>query len=139
MDTYEASLDNLYKMLGSITSTMEEKGFAMADITQVEIACEEAFVNIINYAYKDLENIEKYLKVSCGFDEKNKVFCITVRDGGVAFNPFEDNSKKLTLTGEAEEREMGGLGIYFMQQVMDKVDYKREHNENILTLEKKLK
>lgn len=139
MDTYEASLDNLYKMLGSITSVMEEKGFTMPDITQVEIACEEAFVNIINYAYKDLEDIEKYLKVSCSFDEESKVFYITIRDGGVAFNPFEDNTKKLTLTGEAEDREMGGLGIYFMQQVMDKVDYKREHSENVLILEKALK
>ena len=139
MKKHVASLDNLYEMLGSVTSKMEEKGFAMPEVTKVEIACEEALVNIINYAYTSLPDADKYLKINCDFNSEEKTFYITIKDAGVPFNPFTDNVKKLTLTGEAEEREMGGLGIYFIEKVMDAVCYERSEGENILKLEKKLK
>jgi anti-sigma regulatory factor (Ser/Thr protein kinase) len=139
MKKHMASLDNLYEMLGSITSKMEEKGFAMPEVTKVEIACEEALVNIINYAYVSLPDADKYLKINCEFDPEKKIFYIIVKDAGIPFDPFKDNVKKVTLTGEAEEREMGGLGIYFMKKVMDAVCYERSDGENVLKLEKKLK
>lgn len=102
-------------------------------IRKVELASEEALVNIIQHAYQDRpEAIEIEMKVF----PKSHVE-ISLKDNGPPFDP----SKKSIVdhSSSLEEREIGGLGIHFIQQNMDEVHYKREHNKNVLILVKKCK
>jgi sigma-B regulation protein RsbU (phosphoserine phosphatase) len=61
---------------------------------------------------------------------------IIISDSGVAFDPTQKAEADITLT--AEERPIGGLGIFLVRQIMDNVSYRRQDGRNILTLTKKL-
>ncbi len=98
-------------------------------LRKIELACEEALVNIIEHAYKD--NAGK-LCISLR-QPQNTVIELILRDEGPPFNPIE---QQLSLNPMAtlHERKIGGLGILFMRQYMDEIQYRRENNTNILTL-----
>ena len=98
----------------------------------VRLACEEVIVNIISYAYPPGKDGYIRLNVTVNQDE----LCIEIHDGGIPFNPTE--KQKPDITQELEEREMGGLGIFLVVQLMDVVVYRREEGENRLTLKKKI-
>ena len=98
----------------------------------LRLSCEEIIVNIISYAYPVDTNGYIWLEVTANQDE----LCIEIHDGGVPFNPIE--KQEPDLTQELEEREIGGLGIYLVLRMMDKVEYKREKGENKLILKKKI-
>lgn len=94
----------------------------------VRLACEEIVVNILHYAYA--EPSEGYVGIDIFSDRKE--LRIGIRDGGRPFNPLEREQPDTTLG--ADEREIGGLGIFLVRQVMDKVCYVREDGENRLLL-----
>lgn len=68
----------------------------------------------------------------------NQVIAI-ICDTGIPFNPLENAPTPPDLRSSIEERCIGGLGVYFLEQYMDKVEYKRENNQNVLTLIKYIK
>ena len=97
------------------------------------VAVEEIFVNIAHYAYGGNPG-----EAVIGLDViPNPKSCrIVFRDRGVPYNPLEKTDPDITLS--AEEREIGGLGIYMVKQSMDKVEYRYEDGYNILTIEKNI-
>ena len=100
---------------------------------QLTVAIEEVFVNVAHYAYPDEEG-----QVSFGiaFDSESRSITFRIADKGIAFNPLEKPDPDITLS--AEEREIGGLGIFICKKTMDEIGYARENGENILTMTKKL-
>ena len=100
---------------------------------QLTVALEEVFVNVAHYAYPDEEG-----QVSFGiaFDSESRSITFRIADKGIAFNPLEKPDPDITLS--AEEREIGGLGIFICKKTMDEIGYARENGENILTMTKKL-
>jgi anti-sigma regulatory factor (Ser/Thr protein kinase) len=123
----------------SIGELMDQAGqfLAMSGIDdrkrlEIELALEEILVNIVDYAYQgeaEIGNIE------CLFVEKKCTGVhIEISDWGKPFNPLKRDDPEIH-TG-FEEREIGGLGIFLVKKVMDKVRYKREHGKNTLTMEK---
>lgn len=100
---------------------------------QLTVAIEEVFVNVAHYAYPDEEG-----QVSFGiaFDSESRRITFRIADKGIAFNPLEKPDPDITLS--AEEREIGGLGIFICKKTMDEIGYARENGENILTMTKKL-
>ena len=100
---------------------------------QLTVAIEEVFVNVAHYAYPDEEG-----QVSFGiaFDSESRSITFRIADKGIAFNPLEKPDPDITLS--AEEREMGGLGIFICKKTMDEIGYARENGENILTMTKKI-
>lgn len=98
-------------------------------IRKLELAVEEAVVNVIRHSKSD--RIEIHLK-----GEAKKQVEITIRDKGFPFNPLEVASLDPSIS--LEERKEGGLGIFLMRQVVDNVHYKREGDFNVLVLKKKL-
>ena len=116
-----------------IHDTLEKAGID-ADIkalTQLDIAVEEIFVNIANYAYApDSGDATIEADVSDG-----SVLTIKFIDSGKAFDPLAAEDPDVTLG--AEERGIGGLGIFLTKKFMDKVEYERKNNQNTLTLVKK--
>ena len=100
------------------------------------VVIDEIFSNIAKYGYKDIDDgREEYIKINLIMDLKEKRIKIIFEDNGIAFNPLtimEPNTNK-----KANEREIGGLGIFIVKKMMDNVSYKYKDNKNILTIEKK--
>ena len=102
-------------------------------VMQLTVALEEVFVNSAHYAYPEEKG---QVKVAIAFDEENRSVTFRVADRGVRFNPLEKEDPDITLS--ADERQIGGLGIFICKKTMDEIGYTRENGENILTMTKKI-
>ena len=109
-----------------------ETGLDSALASNLNLAVEEAVVNVMNYAYPHGEVGHIYLEVYAN-DARIK-FVIT--DNGVPFDPT--TTAEPDVTADLEDRPIGGLGIFLVRQLMDSVNYERVKGENILTLRKML-
>ncbi len=99
---------------------------------KIRLAVEEAVENVVQYAYAEGQG---WIIVSTVL--KGDVLSIIIRDEGVPFNPLDKDDPDITLS--AEERQIGGLGIFLCKQLMDKVTYTFENKCNILCMEKKIR
>ena len=102
-------------------------------IFNLNLVLEEAVVNIINYAYPKEEHQSIYLSAS--LHEGSVIFVLT--DTGKEFDPTMVPDADISLS--AEDRQIGGLGIFLIRQIMNEVKYERIEGKNVLTLEKKLR
>jgi sigma-B regulation protein RsbU (phosphoserine phosphatase) len=100
--------------------------------TPVCMAFDELLTNIISYAYEDGSEHEIDIKVSSMSDS----VVVVISDDGLPFNPFtrEDPDTDLSI----EDRDIGGLGIHLVKNLMDEVYYKRHVDKNVITLVKKI-
>ena len=98
----------------------------------LNLALEEVVSNVILYAYP--EGTNGTVQIVANSDGQVLVFTIT--DQGKAFDPTQVKEADITLS--AEERAIGGLGIFIVNQIMDNVSYRRENGQNILMLTKRL-
>ena len=108
-------------------------GCPMKLLMQTQLAVEEIFVNISHYAYKDKTG---EVNVLCELDKEKNLFTIIFEDNGIPFDPLKREVPDVTAT--AEERNIGGLGIFLTKKLMDEVSYENKDGKNILTLMKKL-
>lgn len=100
---------------------------------KIDLAAEEIFVNIAHYAYKDkLPEEEGSVWLNCSME--NDTLTMIFKDTGIPFNPLAKADPDITLS--AEERKIGGLGIFLTKKYMDSIDYKYEDGANILTMKK---
>ena len=127
----KASLENLQEVIAFVDGFVEELGASMKAQMQIDVAVEEIFVNIASYAYAP-DTGDATIKI--GKDpENNKVF-ITFVDSGKPYNPLEKEDPDITLS--AEERGVGGLGIFMVKKSMDDMRYERKDGCNVLTIVK---
>lgn len=131
--TIEARTKNLPIVLEFIRTNLEQCSCPAATQRQIELAVEEIFVNIANYAYGGAAGS---VDICCTLKQKPSVICITISDKGFAFNPLLHKETDLTLP--VQERSIGGLGIFLVKKNMDEVTYERKGNCNVLTLIKNL-
>ena len=96
----------------------------------IHIAVEEIFVNIAHYAYPSGDG---YVIVCVDIADNN--VSIKFIDGGTPYNPLEKSDPDTTLS--ADERSIGGLGIFMVKKLMDSMNYHYENDNNILTISKK--
>ena len=101
-------------------------------VFNLTLVLEEAVVNIIKYAYPKEDH--QYIFLSARLDEGSIVFVLT--DTGKEFDPTMAPEADVTLS--AEDRQIGGLGIFLIRQIMNEVRYERIDGKNVLTLEKKV-
>lgn len=100
---------------------------------KIDLAAEEIFVNIAHYAYKDkLPEEGGCVWLNCSME--NDTLTMIFKDTGIPFNPLAKADPDITLS--AEERKIGGLGIFLTKKYMDSIDYKYEDGTNILTMKK---
>ncbi len=102
-------------------------------LMKLSIAVEEIFVNIASYAYEP-ETGKATMRLE--FEENPRTVVITFIDEGVPFNPLARPDPDVTLS--AEERGIGGLGIFMTKNSVDKMEYEYRDGKNILTLRKEL-
>ena len=122
--------------IGRLNEFIEEVGDAFSlspDIVfNLNLVLEEAVVNIINYAYP--KQIHESIYLSAKLHDGSIILVLT--DTGKEFDPTMAPEADITLS--AEERPIGGLGIFLIRQIMNEVKYERIEGKNVLTLEKKL-
>jgi sigma-B regulation protein RsbU (phosphoserine phosphatase) len=130
---FAANTSALSDVLGFVDLMLEKYECPMKLQTAICVAIEEVFVNVALYAYK---NGDGNVTLGIGFDEKNREVTFVMRDSGVQFDPLNKPDPDITLS--ADEREIGGLGIFITKKTMDSIDYAYENGENILTMTKKI-
>ena len=127
----DAKTENLNAVLDFINAELEAYGCGMKTMTQISIAAEEIFVNIAHYAY-DTGIGKAAVRVYI-----NDGITIEFEDNGKPYNPLENADPD--ITAKLGEREVGGLGIFMVKNIMDAVEYKRDGGKNILTVRKNFK
>ena len=100
---------------------------------KIRLSIEEAVENVVRYAY---EGGMGWIEVGTELDPDGVMLTIQLRDAGVPFNPLAKEDPDVTLP--AEERQIGGLGIFLCKKLMDQIDYKYEDGCNVLTMRKKV-
>lgn len=129
--TIDAKVDNLDRVLEFIDAILEENECDMKTQVQIDVCVEEIFVNIANYAYTPGEG-EAVIQVEV-LDPR--ALSITFKDKGVHYNPLAKEDPDITLS--ADERPIGGLGIFMVKKSADDISYEYKDDQNILTYIKK--
>ena len=123
-----ANLEQVQDFVGQI---MKEAGCRDDIFMNVQLAVEEIFVNIASYGYPGREGSAE---IEVQITGEPKSICIVFTDDGVPFDPLKKEDPDITLS--AEERQIGGLGIYLVKEMMDEVKYSYTDGRNVLTVVK---
>ncbi len=131
--TLEAKVDNLNQVLAFVDGVLEEMDCPLRVQMQIDVAVEEVFVNIASYAYAPGIG-DATIQVETEQDPPS--LSVTFLDSGVPYDPLKKPDPDVTLS--AEERQIGGLGIYMVKKSMDDMRYAYRDGQNVLTIIKKL-
>lgn len=126
-----AKTENLDAVTDFVNEQLEAAGCPMKILMQIDLAVEEIFVNIANYAYSPQEGPAT---VRVQTDSEKSTVDITFIDHGVPYDPLAKQDPDVTLS--AEQRAIGGLGIFMVKKSMDDVTYEYRDGHNILTIKK---
>ncbi|MBR5086655.1 MAG: SpoIIE family protein phosphatase [Muribaculaceae bacterium] len=129
--TVENDLSHISQVNDFVTAFCDKLNLDKSTATNMRLAIEEAVVNVINYAYPKGEKGDINIIASATCDTIKWV----ITDNGVAFAPTDAPDVDTSLS--AEDRQIGGLGIFLVRQLMDTINYERINHKNVLTLKKK--
>ena len=121
-------IQTVSKLTPFIEDIVDDMGYDSSETMKLNLAIEEAVVNVMSYAYPEGSYGEVIVEAQASDD--NIKFVIT--DKGVPFDPTKSDAADTTLS--AEERPVGGLGIHLVKNLMDTVKYERVDDMNVLTL-----
>ena len=127
-DTFvtEANVKNIDKILNYVEQDMKAKNIGIKVQNKIMVATEEIVSNIAQYAYRQVGMLRLRTEVVDG------MYLMHFLDNGMSYNPHDRSMPELDVT--AEDREIGGLGIYLVRKMTDFMDYKRENGRNILDI-----
>ena len=129
--TVEATIENVPKVMEFVDEQLEQFDCPMKTQMQVDVAVEELFSNIARYAYNPgIGSATMRVEVA----EGPLAVVITFIDNGIPYDPLAKADPDITLP--AEEREIGGLGIYMVKKAMDEISYEYKDGQNILRIKK---
>lgn len=100
---------------------------------KIRLSVEEVVENVVNYAYQGKAG---WLEAITSLDADSAYLTIIIKDAGIPFNPLDSEDPDITLS--AEDRQIGGLGIFLCKQLMDKMEYAYQDGCNVLTMSKRL-
>ena len=123
-----ATLDALEVVRSFISQKAHQVSFPSEAFYKVELVLEELLVNVISYAYSSEQ--AGIVEVGCGISGEDW-FCVQIRDQGRPFNPLSLASPDLTT--DIPNRQIGGLGVYFVLQMVHDVNYERRDEWNEFT------
>ena len=115
----------------------EEYGLDMAFSFQLHLSLDEAVSNVVNYAYGEQKDMPIMIEAQEMTVGDRRQLLLRLIDNGMEFNPLAE-APEVDVTLSAEERQVGGLGIFLIRQVMDEVSYERKSDQNLLTMIKYL-
>ena len=120
----------LSEVIGFVEENLDIYGCGMKAIMQITVSVEEIFVNIAHYAYGEGQG-----DVLVSMENEDGNVTVTFEDSGKEFNPLKKADPDITLS--AEERSIGGLGIFMVKKSMDDVQYERRDGKNIFSMSKR--
>lgn len=123
-----AKLENLEPIMASVSGFLKLRGLSGDRIQEIELATEEALVNIFNYAYPGREPGE--VEVRCHVEGEDRLM-VEFSDSGIPFDVTAPAAPD--LDAPLPERKVGGLGIFLIRKMVDEVLYRREEGHNVLT------
>ena len=129
----EAKVENLAAVMAFVDEILEEAECSVKAQMQIDIAVEEIFTNVAYYAYAP-ETGDAVVQVEITSEPRCAV--LTFADHGMQYNPLAKADPDVTLS--AEERNIGGLGIFMVKKSMDEVSYEYRDSQNIFTIKKKI-
>ena len=127
--TFPAKCEAFYDVSTFVEGELDKLDCSMKVMTQISVCVEEIFVNVAHYAYPDREG-----DVTISISLENGLLTVQLQDYGVPFDPLAKEDPDITLG--AEERSIGGLGIFMVKRSMDHVSYDRRDGQNIFTMQK---
>ena len=131
--TLAATVENIETVTEFVNAQLELMDCPIRAQMQIDIAIDELFGNIAHYAYNtEVGSATVRVEVS----EAPLAVIITFIDNGVPYDPLGKDDPDITLS--AEEREIGGLGIYMVKQSMDEITYEYKNGQNILKIKKNI-
>lgn len=129
--TVVATVENIETVTDFVNEQLEAFDCPMKAQMQIDIAIDEIFGNIAHYAYNpDIGEATVNVEVT----ENPLAVIITFIDNGVPYNPLLQSDPDITQS--AEERQIGGLGIYMVKKSMDEITYEYKDGHNILSVKK---
>lgn len=128
---FPALLTELGNVTAFVEGELEKADCPMKTQMSVSVCVEEVFVNIAHYAYPDRVGTAE-VRVDVDSDEKSIVICFM--DNGIPFDPLDKAEPDIALP--AEERQIGGLGIFMVKKLSDELSYKYADGWNVLTMKK---
>lgn len=120
------------KLAAFVDEVCEALDIGMATAMQLNLAMEEAVVNVMDYAYP----VGTYGDVTILAHANDDCLEFVISDTGTPFDPTQKEEVDTTLS--VEERRIGGLGIHLVRKIMDSISYERVDGKNVLSLRKKL-
>ena len=127
--TMDAVIENVTPLTEAVDGMLEAMDCPMKVQAQIDIAIDEVFSNIANYAYApDVGTAVVRIETR----REPASITLTFRDWGVRYNPLEKKDPDVSLG--LEERQIGGLGIFMVKKSMNKMFYRRRGRQNVLTL-----
>lgn len=126
-----ADLNSLPQFIELVHRCSADLEFDNSSIMQIELALEEVIVNIINYAYPDTDKPGK-IRLFCKIE--GDTLKMEIADDGIPFDMLTADDPDIDAS--LEDRHIGGLGVFFVKQLMDEVKYERRGDENFLSLTK---
>ena len=132
--TIAATVENIEKVTAFVDEQLEALDCPLKVQMQIDIAIDELFGNIAQYAYNP-DVGEATVRVEVQEDPLSVI--ITFIDGGMPYDPLAAADPDTTLS--AEEREIGGLGVFMVKKSMDEIAYRYENGSNILSIRKNLR
>ena len=131
--TTEATIENIEKVTDFVNKQLEAVDCPMKAQMQIDIAIDELFGNIANYAYHpEVGSATVRVEVT----KSPLAVIITFIDNGVPYDPLAKDDPDTTLS--ADERQIGGLGIFMVKKSMDQISYEYKDGQNILRIKKNL-
>lgn len=128
---FHATDEALSEALAYVEEQLERYDCPMRTVMQITVCVEEMFINVAHYAYPDGTGM-----VTINLDLENGMFSITFIDEGVPFDPLKKEDPDITLS--ADDREIGGLGIFMVKKSMNEVSYEYKDGKNVFTMKKKI-
>jgi anti-sigma regulatory factor (Ser/Thr protein kinase) len=130
MDTLgvRANLKSLKTLEDFVLEVARKRHCSLDRVQDLRLVLEEIFTNLVFYAYPESEGS---VKVTCFHEQKGRL-CIEFRDEGIPFNPLEYQVSNLNR--DFTEREIGGLGIHLVRELVNEIRYSREGPSNVLTV-----
>ena len=131
--TLEATVNNIPEVTDFVNAELEALGCPMKAQMQIDVAIDELFGNIAQYAYDPLTGPAT---VRVEVDEDPMAVIITFIDNGKPYDPLAGKDPDISLS--AEDREIGGLGVFLVKKTMDEITYEYKNGQNILKIRKNM-
>ena len=131
--TIEARVENLQQVLAFLDEYLDRLGCPLRTKMRLDVVVEELYVNIASYAYTPATGTAT---IRLEEEQNPRTVSITLIDSGIPYDPLKKTDPDVTLS--AEDRQIGGLGIFMAKKIMDEMRYQRLNGHNILTIRKKL-